>query len=79
MLYGSQGRYPEAVREMEMAVKERPGELGFEIALARVYAASGDLSRAIKAYDRILNSNPYLSFLAAERDSLKKQFLSRPP
>lgn len=79
MLYVSQGRYTEAVREMEMAVKERPEELGFEIALARVYAASGDLSRAIEAYDRILSSSPALVFLAAERDSLKKNISSRQP
>jgi tetratricopeptide (TPR) repeat protein len=79
MLYGSQGRYPEAVREMEMAVKERPGELGFEISLARIYAAAGEPSRAIEAYDQILSSNPTLGFLVAERDSLKKQLLSREP
>jgi len=79
MLYGSQGRYPEAVREMEMAVKERPGELGFEIALARAYAVAGDLSRAVETYDRILNSNPSLTFLHAERDSLRKRTLPKQP
>jgi pentatricopeptide repeat protein len=64
---------------MGMAVKERPGELGFEIALARVYASAGDPSRAIEVYDRILSSNPALGFLVAERDSLKKQLSSKQP
>jgi tetratricopeptide (TPR) repeat protein len=73
LLYLSQGRNQEAVRELEEAVKKRPGELGFEISLARGYVVAGNPARALETYDRILSSNPSLENLRSERDSLKKR------
>jgi len=79
LLYLSQGRRQEAVRELELAVKEKPGEIAFAVTLARAYATAGDLYRAIDMYDHILSLNPTLTPLVAERDSLKGLLPRRQP
>ena len=50
--------YPQALRELEIAIEARPSDAGFETTIASVYRRAGDMEKALEHFERGVDFDP---------------------
>jgi TolB-like protein/Flp pilus assembly protein TadD len=50
--------YPQALRELEIAIAARPSDAGFETTIASVYRRAGDMEKALEHFERGVDLDP---------------------